>query len=102
MNKYQKALENVLKDNPKTQLTISDIHKDIGLLQELVDKETPMKVNQADYKIEDCDDADCDYFPVAVYLYKCPNSKCKWHRKYELVKSNKRCPECNQLLDWRK
>ena len=43
MNKYQEALYSILKSNPKVNLTTSDIHKDIRLLQELVDKETPMK-----------------------------------------------------------
>lgn len=45
-NEYQDALDNVLKDNIKAYSTRSDIHKDIRLLKQLVDKEKPMKVSQ--------------------------------------------------------
>ena len=100
MNKYKEALDNVLKDNPKTKLTTSDIHKDIRLLLKLVNKETPMKVNMNDYKLEESSDE--DYFPICIEYYKCPNKKCLFHNKYELTIYNKRCSWCNQLLDWRK
>lgn len=68
-------------------------------LQELVDKETPMKVDKKHYELVDSDAG--EYFIISDYYYKCPNPKCKLHKKYELCFEEPRCPECNQLLDWR-
>ena len=38
MSRYGEALFNLLKDNPKPELTTSDIHKSIVLLQEAIFK----------------------------------------------------------------
>lgn len=95
MSKYQEALIKLVSHNYSTR---SEKNEYINTLQELVNKETPMKVDKKHYKLEDC--STCDYFPVSVHLYKCPNSKCKLHKRYELCFEEKRCPECNQLLDW--
>lgn len=99
MNKYQEALNTIKKEatNPYyyDHLKWNECFK---TLQELVDKEIPMKVDKEHYKLEDCND--CDYFPVSIHLYKCPNPRCKFHRKYEIGFEEKRCPDCNQLLKW--
>lgn len=96
-NKYQEALRRLKNDIERSSCEYN-VDGYIATLQELVDKETPMKVDKEHYKLEDCND--CDYFPVSVHLYKCPNTRCKLHRRYELCFEEKRCPECNQLLDW--
>ena len=97
INKYQIALAKLANKIPLT-----DEEKEcIKTLQELVDKETPMKVDKEDYMIFENVDGDYDYFPMAIHHYKCPNPKCKLHKKYEIGFEETRCPECNQLLDWR-
>lgn len=95
MNKFQEALKRLKNFFGEH----SPYNKELNIIQELVDKETPMKVNQNDYRLEDCDD-DYDYFPVMIHLYKCPNCKCKPSKIYKLTKPQKRCEDCNQLLDW--
>ena len=100
MNKYQEAF-NEVKEHITSKhhwWSTEDERNHLATLQELVDKETPMKVDKEHYKLEDC--AACDYFPVSVHLYKCPNTRCRLHKRYELCFEEKRCPECNQLLDW--
>lgn len=105
-NKYQKALDNVIETYQELERRVGNNpdkvkdFDDITTLQELVDKETPMKVNQDDYMICENVDGDYDYFPMVIHYYSCPNKKCKLHERYELCFDEKRCPECNQLLDW--
>ena len=36
MDKYQEALYRILKGNPKAELSMSDIHKDVATLYELI------------------------------------------------------------------
>lgn len=97
MNKYQEALDslnpNLIGEQKYTW------RKSVEILQELVDKETPMKVNKKEFLECYCDD-DFEYFPHMTFYYKCPNRKCKLHHKYELSFDTERCPICNQLLDW--
>ena len=95
-NKYQEALMKLVSHNYSTS---SEKNGYINTLQELVNKETLMKVNQDDYELVDCND--CDYFPVSVHLYKCPNPKCTLHKRYVINLEESRCPKCNQRLDWR-
>ena len=94
-NKYQEALIKLVSHNYSTR---SEKNGYINTLQELVNKETPMKVDKEHYELVDSDDG--EYFPVFVHLYKCPNTRCRLHKRYELCFEEKRCPECNQLLDW--
>ena len=97
-NKYQEALRRLKTDIERSNCEYN-VDDYIATLQELVDKETPMKVDKKHYELVDSDAG--EYFIVSDYYYKCPNSKCKLHKKYEIYFEEKRCPECNQLLDWR-
>ena len=106
-NKYQDALftlvtnsSQFLKENKLEDSQFMEWHNQSkDLLQELVDKETPMKANKKEFLEFDCDD-DFEYFPHMTFYYKCPNRKCKLHHKYELSFDTERCHICNQLLDW--
>lgn len=88
MNKYQKALK-TFGNIPFTighfrvfKKTDEDVEKDYKLLQELVDKETPMKPNN---------------FDKEYCMYNCPNcSKVNATFKFSY------CPHCGQKLDWSK
>ena len=64
--------------------------------QELKAKETPMKVDMKDNKKIKCDKK----LITLVTYYKCPNKKCEFHNNYKILIDEKRCPECNQKLDW--
>ena len=98
INKYQEALIKLVSNNYSTR---SEKNEYINTLLELVNKETPMKVNKNNYITCDCIDDDYDYFPISIHHYSCPNKKCRFHKGYEICFEEKRCPECNQLLDWR-
>ena len=102
MNKYQEAFNEVKEHLLRRDhwWSTTDRDKYLKTLQELVDKETPMKVDKNDYMICENVDGDYDYFPMAIHHYSCPNKKCKLHERYELCFEETRCPECNQLLDW--
>ena len=65
-------------------------------LQELVDKETPMKVDIKNNKRILCD----RFLITFVSYHKCPNKKCELHNNYKILEREKRCPECGQKLDW--
>ena len=92
-NKYQIALNNIKKVYVESEHYDEE---DIRLIQELVDKETPMKVDIKDNKKIKCD----KLLITLVTYYKCPNKKCEFHNNYNILEEEKRCPECNQLLDW--
>lgn len=79
MNKYQEALDKVLMDNPKIQLTTSDIHSSILVLKKLVDKETilPLKTEINEHNAID------ELCPI------CNNSIQKW---------DKYCSKCGQRV----
>lgn len=98
MNKYQESFDNIKREvgTPyfSTLYDIDDWKKDISNLQELVDKEKPMKPYYEYHKKAQED------------VWKCP--KCNeiirkkyWNYDYEEDdgKSNY-CPECGQKLDW--
>ena len=80
MNKYQKALERIKKHCPTL---FAEVVKDLATLQELVDKETPIKVT----------DIHVDEF----YCPKCHSEIT--HDKYN-SEHPKYCEECGQRLDW--
>lgn len=107
MNKYQAALNNVKiapsfmggNDEYRRHLDSSvPFLKDIAILQELVDKETPMKpiANKLPYEVHDGE------IVTKYYEYNCP--KCnvvltkKWRHVY--IRADKYCPNCGQKLDW--
>ena len=94
-NKYQEALIKLVSHNYSTR---SEKNEYINTLLELVNKETPMEVDKEHYELVDSNAG--EYFIISFQYYKCPNKKCKLHKKYEICFEEKRCPECNQLLDW--
>lgn len=93
-NKYQQALDNVMKDNPKAKLTISDIHKDIRLLLELVLKETPKKPTK---KSEEVRILGVSTTFTMWYRY-CP--KCRVMLNPNGYEKPNYCKDCGQHLDW--
>ena len=80
MNKYQKALDNV-----SAEWGTSD--RDIDILQELVEKETPKKVilSNSRYRCPNCDG-------ILAFDYTGICLECQ----------NVRCGGCGQALDWSK
>ena len=88
-NKYQVALDNAISD---IEFCYNDYGEDIPkerldeikLLQELVDKETPKKV---EHKYE-----------VDTYMVVCPNCNREFGFEYEELYDY--CPSCGQKLDW--
>lgn len=94
-NKYKEALNWVFKElfinnaTPKWDLGALGKRKEklalnTALLQELVDKETPMKVEWRGV--------------LAEGTPYCP--KCKWYCLSETYTNRYRCRNCNQKLDW--
>lgn len=74
-NEYQKALNNLLLTARKT--------KDVNIIQELVDKETPIK-------------------PIVTIVFPlCPmcHKESVRSNDYGSIKYN-RCTECGQKIDW--
>lgn len=98
MNKYQEAFKRLKNDIERSNCEFN-VDDYLNTLKELVDKETPMKVNKKYFEIIECDD-DFEYFPCVIKHYRCPNQKCKLHNRYEISFETTRCPICNQLLDW--
>lgn len=91
MNKYQDALDNLVHCKSETKCKECrhkdrcTMDRDYKILKELVDKETPMKVNMEDYHLED------EYeYPI----YNC--AKCGKHLNDE----DSYCRHCGQKLDW--
>jgi len=100
MNKYQKALNNlfqyyVLKDNNDFCENYNNQEEDIATLQELCDKESPLKPNYEKDEI-----GDRGTFGGTGYMTftnaTCPNCNeylDEEHKPY-------RCTECGQIIDW--
>lgn len=83
MDKYQRALNSLESRIQKRSTTIKDVAKEVGTLQELIDKATPQKP-EFDYD----DDT-----------YKCPCCDKEYETYYDgYLKSF--CSECGQALDW--
>lgn len=102
MNKYQKALDNVIETYQELERRVGNNpdkvkdFDDIAILQELINKETPMKVDKKDNKKIKCD----KFLITLVTYYKCPNKRCEFHNNYNILEGKKRCDECGQKLDW--
>lgn len=91
MNKYQDALDFI-----KRWYVKSDHYdqEDIRLLQELVDKETPMKVDKNTKGSFPNYDKDDTYHTT----YKCPKCNCTIHLDWHEERNF--CPECGVKLGW--
>jgi PHP family Zn ribbon phosphoesterase len=96
MNKYQKhynmlktLFENIsmfITNDKGDKLFIEEnVFKSFDVLKELVEKETPKKVNYETY-----------YEEYYTYEY-CPNC----HMDYDLYEYLKYCPNCGQRLKWK-
>ena len=93
-NKYQEALDNVMKDNPKAKLTISDIHKDIRLLLELVLKETPKKPTKTSEEVRILGVSTT----FTMWYRYCPS--CRVMLNPNGYEKPNYCKDCGQHLDW--
>lgn len=93
MNKYQEALDCVtgitrkMLDNPTVEFSKKYLES-IKLLEELVDKATPVKPD--DYK-------NLGFVLCGTYVIKMKTGKCKCGHPVDLLRSH--CP-CGQALDW--
>ena len=97
MNKYQEALDKLSfysglglidENTPQREERWKEFEKAKNMIQELVDKEKPMK--PVLYKVNEYDD----------HFHKCP--KCGCEIGHHILKSTlfKYCNECGQRLDW--
>lgn len=73
--------------------------EELKILQELVDKETPMKVNKQANK-EKVYLNDVSYVYEDVVLGECPNCETYLHEENEYGDAINYCPICGQKLDW--
>lgn len=86
MNKYQEAWNNV-----KSLAETSDYYKpynddkDIKLIQELVEKATPIKFVKS-------------YSKYGTESWLCPS--CRRKLKKEWQHNNNYCPKCGQKIEW--
>ena len=97
MNKYQEALDRLNTINMVNFIGDKELikHKDndIKTLQELVDKETPIKpkiIKEEKYEWYDIFDG------MRFYCPKCENELCCPLQGTKIT----RCDECGQKLDW--
>lgn len=81
-NKYQEALNNLILTARKTE--------DIRVIQELVNKETPMKVSDKEFENVAFD----GYIPIVTG--NCQSCDC------DLIEVDKYCWNCGQRIDWSK
>lgn len=101
-NKYQFSLNKIInhkcyeKESSCWDYVKTIYKEETDTLQELVDKENPMKVDMKDNKKIKCD----KFLITLVTYYKCPNKNCEFHNNYNILEEKKRCDECGQLLDW--
>ena len=98
MIKYKEALNYIainslsllINQGNKDNELIDWHYESVNLLQELIDKETPMKVINEMYE-----------YPVTnrtkmVKGFECPNCHQRLHTRYK----RPYCAECGQKLDW--
>lgn len=106
-NKYQEALEKIMQINSDDFVDIGGYYaqpkwfKDnINILQELVDKETPMKVVKE--TINDSYDNNDRCVSFEWERIKCPKCNEDLVNEYEDRDwdNNDICPFCGQKLDW--
>lgn len=90
MNKYEKAWNNVrsLSETSDYYKPYND-DKDIKLIGELVEKETPKK---PDYEGDGYSDGELVYD-----TWICPNCGNSYEVDYEEYEM---CPHCGQMIDW--
>ena len=99
MNKYQEALDYAKKHLDSKQ----DLER-IGVLQELIDKESPKKPHEKYYQII-CgvdDIMNCiDYHDTMNFIdYHCPSCGKKVVSDIVNYKEYRHCYHCGQKLDW--
>lgn len=97
MNKYEKALNNVRKFEREHNMSkFGDVvpQPNSDTLQELVDKETPMKVDKNTKGSFPNYDKDDTYHTT----YKCPKCNCTIHLDWHEERNF--CSECGVKLDW--
>ena len=103
MNKYQKALWNIIQNLNEYSPT-DNYGQDLIIIQELVDKATPMRP-----RIE-IDDTDSEQSQYGLDYYVCPNCSSTLYEDTEHMKINdfqdsynqdiEYCHCCSQALDW--
>ena len=92
-NKYQEAFKRLKNDIERGNCDYN-VEPYLNILQELVDKETPMKViekyahKERDYLNE------CSFVYTEVIIGNCPNC---WE---DINENYTYCPNCGQKLDW--
>ena len=98
-NKYQEALDNAISDieycyNDSFEEVPEKRLKEVELLQQLVDKETPKEPIDKGFKND-------------ILQYKCPTCKigkvgqiCNNGRKKEGIGFTNYCPNCGQKIKW--
>ena len=95
-NKYQEALNELVHCKLITKCkeckhkSRCTMERDSNIIQELVDKETPMKVIEKMYKYPDVNRT------PYVRGFECPNCYQRLHNRYK----RPYCAECGQKLDW--
>lgn len=89
MNKYEKAWNNVRSLAETSDYYKECDDKDIELISELVEKETPKK---PDYEGDGYSDGELVYD-----TWICPNCGKSYEVDYE---EYERCPHCGQMIDW--
>lgn len=97
-NKYQVAF-NRLKNDIERGNCDYNVSPYLLTIQELVDKETPMKVNKIINK-ERVYLSDVAFVYSDVTLGKCPNCDTYLHEENEYGDVIDYCPYCGHRLDW--
>jgi predicted RNA-binding Zn-ribbon protein involved in translation (DUF1610 family) len=89
-NKYQEVFKRLKNDIERGNCDYN-VEPYLNVIQELVDKETPMKVIYENDLVD-------ENVIVNTWVY-CPT--CKEEIPYELWENLNYCPNCGQHLDWR-
>lgn len=93
MNEYQESFNNiVIEAELMVEKCNHKLEKDIKIVQELVDKEVPMK------PIEDFEEEECYHEGEyeRIYFHLCPVCGKFVHQRYH----ENYCGNCGQKLDW--
>lgn len=91
MNKYQEPFNKiVIEAELMAERCNHKLDKDIKIIQELIDKETPMKPNYEG----DGYDKDGN---IIYDTWICPSCETRYEVDYDEYKY---CPNCGQKLDW--
>ncbi|MCM1130117.1 MAG: hypothetical protein NC310_00440 [Roseburia sp.] len=87
MNNYQEALNNLCG----CDAAYYQGDKDVETLQELVNKETPIKPIENHYE---------EKGQEPYIKYTCPRCEQLNNKRYSLCSLHRYCPICGQKLDW--